>query len=34
MRRGHFWFGVLVGVGATWAYHAVKGLPKPGSNGG
>jgi hypothetical protein len=33
MRRGHFWFGVLVGVGATWAYHQFRGLPKAKSGG-
>jgi len=27
-----FWFGVLVGVGGTYAYHRVKGIP--GKSGG
>lgn len=29
---GNFWWGVLLGVGGTWAYHKwVK--PLPGGNG-
>ena len=26
-----FWFGVLVGVGGTWAYHKFMGLPGKGA---